>query len=429
MKTSEEKLNEALREALKRKFDDFGDQPNPSSYNLIRARLKQPRNFKYLFFTILFVGLFVGSIVIDQHWVRQKNAVNSKSVSQTETNDKVLDSNTTTLDGSAAEKENAISSTAKTASANFKTKRADLAAKSPVENSVQHISERKVMKQSATLAETPAFQEKQESGVSTLPDQNAVLENTQLLANEIEDEPEATRLPDVNRLNPEAMKFEKMHIPEVALSGDIKTSNAIHANSTKVGWLLNVASLKTYQIITVPKTNGRDFQNFKFPSAFSLETLGYKVSGGFEKNGFQFMLHYSLFRQSYSYEIAGNEYVVHAVDGKDFQVVRRGMVVNENRKMELLGVGINKQVLWGKSPLRKYYATAGLEYSRTLSGSHDVGWISVGAGKQIPLNNQVLIHVGPYAEFSPVKVPGSGDPFYYQPYRVGISLGLKLIKP
>jgi hypothetical protein len=434
MKTSEEKLNEALRQALKRKFDDFEDQPNPSSYSQIRTRLKQPRNFKYLFFTILFVGLFVGSIVIDQHWVRRKSASNPKSVTRTEsgTRRELAEPIVTGRGAGIMQKEHVKSSVSNSLQTNALNpgRKPDRANAEPLTRSpINTVSDRSIVGESVAVTPEATFMEQQNPGTGMLSDQHPVLENSATTAGVSEPENELSELPGIGMLEPEGVKFEKMNFPKVELASDSKTSQLIHATSGKIGWLLHVASLKTYQIITVPKTNGSDFQNFKFPSAFSLETLGYKVSGGLEKSGFQLMLHYSLFRQAYSYEIAGNEYVVNSVEDKNFQVVRRGKVVNENRKMELLGIGINKQVLWGKSPLRKYYATGGVEYSHILRAKRYIGWVSLGAGRQIRLNNQALIQVGPYAEFSPVKVPGSGDPFYYQPYRVGISLGLKLIKP
>ena len=38
MKTSEDKLNEALRGVLKRKFDDYEEQPAPNALDRIRLR-------------------------------------------------------------------------------------------------------------------------------------------------------------------------------------------------------------------------------------------------------------------------------------------------------------------------------------------------------------------------------------------------------
>ena len=51
MKTSEDKLNEALRDVLKRKFDDYEEQPNANALERIRARVKPARTGRYWWFT------------------------------------------------------------------------------------------------------------------------------------------------------------------------------------------------------------------------------------------------------------------------------------------------------------------------------------------------------------------------------------------
>ena len=50
-------------------------------------------------------------------------------------------------------------------------------------------------------------------------------------------------------------------------------------------------------------------------------------------------------------------------------------------------------------------------------------------GKQFAVSRGTAFSIGPYAEFSPVKVKGIANPFYYQPYRVGITAGLRFVRP
>jgi hypothetical protein len=150
---------------------------------------------------------------------------------------------------------------------------------------------------------------------------------------------------------------------------------------------------------------------------------------GVEKKGIQVLLHYSGFRQTYSYEIAGNDYLVESLGSAKYNVVRPGEKIHENKKVNLLGIGVNKQIRWGNNIRNAYYFTAGLEYSHSLTSQQGIGWVNLGVGKQFAISRHMMINLGPYAEFSPVKTSGAGDPFFYQPYRLGLSLGLKLGRP
>jgi hypothetical protein len=231
---------------------------------------------------------------------------------------------------------------------------------------------------------------------------------------------------EVNELDIEPFKLASgnLKLPVINI-GEKEIEPVVTNRRDQLNLLVNAALLQSYQILTVP-SGAQSFQNFEFPSTFSLRSLGYKISLGVEKKGFQFMLHYSAFQQVYSYEVAGNDYVVKSVDKDDYTVIRQGTRVSQENKFSLLGLGINKQVHWGNSAVGKYYASAGLEYSQSLVKRQGIGWINAGIGKHFQLGKSTTLQVGPYAEFSPVKFSGSGDPFYYQPYRVGISAGLRL---
>ena len=67
MKTSEDKLNEALRDVLKRKFDDYQEQPNPNALDRIRARVKPARTGRYWWFTGALVLLSVSGILLSRY--------------------------------------------------------------------------------------------------------------------------------------------------------------------------------------------------------------------------------------------------------------------------------------------------------------------------------------------------------------------------
>ncbi|WP_026628909.1 hypothetical protein [Dyadobacter alkalitolerans] len=432
MKTSENKLNEALRSALKRKFDNFENAPDPSAFEKIRANIKPIPQWKYLFFSLLFVGIAVTGIITDQHFLKNRaeklTLVHAADLKNSSPGSPAAGSSAAAL--SAAEssvKESAflkrgISKKAVVASqvihlskATFKN--SDHVDQNSLAGSKGELNDKSLKSQ---LHEMPNFDESDVEDV-----ESDIIVNSEKAQSVVK--PAAGEAIDITAdiLDNQSYKFSTDHssLPHIDIpKADVKP--VVRYQRGHFNWLVNAAVLQSYQILTVP-AGGQSFQNFEFPSTFSLRSLGYKVSVGAEKKGFQFMLHYSRFQQSYSYEIAGNDYVVHPVDQGKFVVIRQGTRVSQENQFSLLGVGVSKQVQWGNASVGKYYASAGLEYSYGMIRKQSIGWVNAGIGKQFPINRKTSLHIGPYAEFSPVKFTGSGDPFYYQPYRVGVSAGLR----
>ncbi|MCF2499248.1 hypothetical protein [Dyadobacter chenhuakuii] len=451
MKTSENKLNEALRSALKRKFDNFENTPDPSAFEKIRANIKPIPQWKYLFFSLLFVGIAVTGIITDQHFLNNR-AKKLTSVHAADVKNSSLGS--PAAEASAAES-SAPGSPAAGSPATESSAAGSPAAGSSVKESdflERGISKKSVVASRVIHLSKATFKNSDHVDQNSLAGSKGELKNESLKSqlhempsldesdsNDAESdiivnsekarpgaEPAVGEAIDItaDMLDNQSYNFtaDYSSLPHIDIpKSDVKP--VVRYQRGHFNWLVNAAVLQSYQILTVP-AGGQSFQNFEFPSTFSLRSLGYKVSVGAEKKGFQFMLHYSRFQQSYSYEIAGNDYVVHTVDQGKFVVIRQGTRVSQENQFSLLGIGVNKQVQWGNASVGKYYASAGLEYSYGMIRKQSIGWVNAGIGKQFPINRKTSLHIGPYAEFSPVKFTGSGDPFYYQPYRVGVSAGL-----
>ncbi|HWV30683.1 MAG TPA: hypothetical protein VN038_13590 [Dyadobacter sp.] len=443
MKTSEDKLNEALRDVLKRKFDDYEEQPNANALERIRARVKPARTGRYWWFTGALVLFSVSGILLSRFVGESKTSVSEKAVAR-----------------AAKETVPAASGVAKPA------ERAPTVSKAPV-HSARSLSRKTIWKipvsRSEKLVKSVLVKDLGNQPVSKvhsgqagnaqgatvsrredLPPVNAglatataqgadpVLDNINpALAEEVpalvDSAMAATPLEELA-----SMSLKEMQIP-LHLRGVVapafKPAKVIVTNPTRVAWLFNASALHSYQILTVPSSAAQDFQNFSFPTLFTARSMGYKVSGGVERNGIQLQLHYSGFRQTYSYEIANNNYLVKPDDKGQYETVRQGDRVEENRKFSMLGIGVSRQLRWGHSPVSRFYAAFGAEYSHDLKSSQSLGWVSLGLGKQFAVSRHTAFSIGPYAEFSPVKVKGTQNPFYYQPYRVGISAGLRFVRP
>jgi hypothetical protein len=194
------------------------------------------------------------------------------------------------------------------------------------------------------------------------------------------------------------------------------------------GIIVGITPLRTYQLLTVRSGNGVTYQNFALPTKISAETLGFKFSAGVEKKGFQVMLNYGQFRQSYRYEIATDEYLVGKDPSGNYNVVRQGISQEENSTVRLLGVSIKKHTVRRSPFLRNYYGDVGGEFSRDLSSGKNMVWLNAGFGKELFAGRNTTLTVGPYVEYSLMKLNNPDNPFRIQPYQIGLSVGLRFMK-
>jgi hypothetical protein len=429
MKTSEDNLNEALRAVLKRKFDDYEALPDPSAYAKIRARLKPVGRWRY--FWLSWPALILGIIAIgtkeylearkDEKGISQINqkAVSAKMEKLSKSNAIAARPSTVNVAKTSVSKP-----VGRAMATNQKNNRLNNAKKYAVVNA--RADEKAPAAQLPTkireLSALPGERLAAVNGYDKMPPASDTEEDfTDDAGREVPLEPL------------DHIIFEELDVNivqrTVSTPPKPELKREITVNPSKITWLANAAVLHTYQILTVPSSAARDFQNFSFPSVFALKSMGYKLSAGIEKKGLQLQLHYSGFRQTYSYEVANDSYLVKPDENGNYKTYRQGDRINEDTKYSLLGIGINKTMRWGRSPYSRFYATAGLEYSYALTGNKSLGWLNLGIGKQIAVTRKSALHIGPYAEFSPMKISGTGNPFFYQPYRVGISMGLRFVRP
>lgn len=189
-----------------------------------------------------------------------------------------------------------------------------------------------------------------------------------------------------------------------------------------------VTPLRTFQILTVRPGNGVVYQNFVLPGKISAETVGYKFSAGVERKGFQLLLNYGQFKQSYRYEIATSEFVVGPGLTGNYEVVRKGIPQHESSTARLVGMSVRRHAVRRSHFLRNYYGDFGAEFSRDLTSKKNMVWVNAGFGKELFAGNNVVMTVGPYLEYSLSKLRNPDNPFKIQPYQIGLSVGLRYIK-
>jgi hypothetical protein len=194
------------------------------------------------------------------------------------------------------------------------------------------------------------------------------------------------------------------------------------------GIIAGFTPLRTFQILTVRPGNGVVYQNFVLPTKISAQTVGYKFSAGVERKGFQLLLNYGQFKQSYRYEIATSEFLVGPDPSGNYQVVRKGIPQEENSIVRLVGVSVKKHTVRRSPFLRNYFGDVGAEFSRDLGARKNMVWVNAGFGKELFAGNNVVMTVGPYLEYSLSKLRNADNPFKIQPYQIGLSVGLRYTK-
>ncbi|MDR6805495.1 hypothetical protein J2Y45_002196 [Dyadobacter sp. BE34] len=190
-------------------------------------------------------------------------------------------------------------------------------------------------------------------------------------------------------------------------------------------FIAGLTPLRTFQILTVRPGNGVVYQNFVLPAKISAQTVGYKVSAGVERSGFQLLVNYGQFKQSYRYEIATSEFAVGPDLTGNYEVVRKGIPQEENSTVRLVGMAVKKHTVRRSHFLRNYFGDFGAEFSRDLTSGKNMAWVNAGFGKELFAGNNVVMTVGPYFEYSLSKLRNPDNPFKIQPYQIGLSVGLR----
>lgn len=193
-------------------------------------------------------------------------------------------------------------------------------------------------------------------------------------------------------------------------------------------FIAGLTPLRTFQILTVRPGNGVVYQNFVLPAKISAQTVGYKFSAGVERKGFQLLVNYGQFKQSYRYEIATSEFAVGPDLTGNYEVVRKGIPQEENSTVRLVGMAVKKHTVRRSHFLRNYFGDFGAEFSRDLTSRKNMVWVNAGFGKELFAGNNVVMTVGPYFEYSLSKLGNPDNPFKIQPYQIGLSVGLRYTK-
>ena len=428
MKSPDDHIDNELRNALRNRFDDFELQPGADLKKNIFAQLRtwqQEQAFqRTLIVSLLFAILFTGTL-----FYSSKQGIGGK----------VVAAKATAVNSNAGTTGQAISTLAKKEEskkieiyANAKSlavmkKRTGQAPVRIVRNkkAITNAGKAAYIEPAENKPVEPTVFSKTEYEVSQLARNEPVVE-----INNNDNLVEKLQIAEITYLN---SLPAHLNTPALAITDSIAYFEAAPVKKPKEGseWTLlaGVTPLQSFQILNILPNQGQLYRNFQFPRSASFETLGYKLNAGVGKNGLQFLLSYGHYRQSVSYEVAGNEFEI-VPNGSNAEARRKYASISSERTLKLAGLGIRKQVVPSAPALRAFYGVIGAEFTREFTEGKNMVWANAGIGRQVRVGRNTALHIGPYFEYGFTKLLNAEGSFQVKPYQVGLSIVLrnKLVK-
>ena len=215
---------------------------------------------------------------------------------------------------------------------------------------------------------------------------------------------------------------------EPAVNSDLKPAY-LSKNADK-GWkfIIHVTPTNTFQILNIIPQPNVIFKDFSFPERISFRRMGYKLNAGAEKAGLQFLISYSQFTQSVRYHVAGDEFILVPDALNAHNPVRKSVEVNDKNVVKLIGFGLKKRMTFVHGPLRTHFVEAGSEFSKQIKSKQNALWLNASVGKNIAISDQATLSIGPYLEYSLLKFKSENRVYMYNPYQIGLSVGMRLGK-
>ncbi|GGN07232.1 hypothetical protein GCM10010967_48420 [Dyadobacter beijingensis] len=190
-------------------------------------------------------------------------------------------------------------------------------------------------------------------------------------------------------------------------------------------WSLSVTPMQSFQVMKLWSSPQLSLQNIRFSPVLSLQSKAMKVSGGLEAFGVGLLASYSYIGNRVHFETATDEYIVVPSDNQSYAVIRKGMPLVREESLNLLSIGIRKNITLGRGRLSNYRGAIGLDYSRILAKKRSITMAGIGIYRQWSFGTNASLFVGPYAQVGltqRVVIPGI---WKYRPYQLGISVGIR----
>ncbi|GAB4040374.1 hypothetical protein [Spirosoma jeollabukense] len=198
--------------------------------------------------------------------------------------------------------------------------------------------------------------------------------------------------------------------------------------TTPVRWLVGVAPLSTYQLMTVVAKPDAYVQRVDAPSAFSGPTWGYQLSGGVAWRTFDFQLSFGQIRRWAYYDLATDVYQIRPIGVNKYQITSLDQPVAENVSLTMLGASINKQYRLGGVHSR-YVARIGGQTSYVPASNQTLIWAKAALGLTLPFQRVYQLQFGPTVEYGFSRLWSNERQLIIHPYLIGAAITIRPTKP
>lgn len=223
-------------------------------------------------------------------------------------------------------------------------------------------------------------------------------------------------------------RFQKLNVKPVAIlpykDNEPKVNNERRTRSSESKVIFSFTPISTLQHLTILRQPQLRYRNFQLPSSFSSQTLGYSLQSGIERNGFQILLNYSRFQQLIRYEIATDEYLItpHSIDS--YAIAQEGIPATSQTTFHLVGLAAQKKFSLPTFFLPNLYLLTGASISRELGTSQNLATGMIGIGKQWPIAPNTYLSVVTNLNAGLNTLKTNGNDFKNRFYQLGVSLEL-----
>lgn len=223
------------------------------------------------------------------------------------------------------------------------------------------------------------------------------------------------------------IKFKKLELQLIALldnQGDSLHQVPVQPqqpNTRKPSMLVNFSATSTSQnVYLLPNTQSRILE-VDFPN--SVSNISYKIGFGVETMGFQAMVNYSHMQFQTEYFYALEEFTAEASKAS-YNIKRLGASHTTESKFDFIGIAAKKNFKLNK--LRSISTQLGMEYSRSVIGpKQQMLSTSLSVGRTFYTGPRSVLVIGPFFEYNFWRISTTDNNVKIRPNQIGISMGVK----
>jgi hypothetical protein len=209
--------------------------------------------------------------------------------------------------------------------------------------------------------------------------------------------------------------------PEIAPDSSTLPSSAPKRKVT--GWFLSVTPSQNFQMLYVRSNPQMIIENIRFAGLSSMQSKGIKIAAGLERWGFKWSAAYTFLQYRTRFDIGNQKIEMEQTGPDEYKITRQYTSWNEiEQKLHFIGLGVARRFDFQAPALRNYHASAGLEYTKSLSDNQGLAMANASFSRKLRVRAPFQLSAGPYIEVGLHDLKIKSLEWRYRPYQVGVSV-------